>query len=169
MAFFLLFSKTNLQVSSNEQDQDSAKAVETSSNQADEEQDRASDEEAEEKSVETNQEQVEEDKDEDNKENKEEDDVQRQEEAEEHENKDDYEEEKEDVVNREAVLGAFLQVSEPALVSSHQDGFLRFWNLSVSSFNEQFRLKCRSLSEAFNSSLLDWPERLHCSSCCHHR
>lgn len=35
-------------------------------------------------------------------------------------------------VNKEAILGAFLQVSEPALVSSHHDGFLRFWNFSVS-------------------------------------
>ena len=35
-------------------------------------------------------------------------------------------------VIEDAVMGAFLQVSEPALVSSHHDGFLRFWNLSVS-------------------------------------
>lgn len=33
-------------------------------------------------------------------------------------------------VIEDAVVGAFLQVSEPALVSSHHDGFLRFWNLS---------------------------------------
>lgn len=33
-------------------------------------------------------------------------------------------------VIEDAVMGAFLQVSEPALVSSHHDGFLRFWNLS---------------------------------------
>ena len=37
-------------------------------------------------------------------------------------------------VNKEAIVSAFLQVSEPALVSSHHDGYLRFWNLSVSSF-----------------------------------
>ena len=34
--------------------------------------------------------------------------------------------------NKETIIGEFLQVSEPALVSSHHDGFLRFWNLSVS-------------------------------------
>ena len=33
--------------------------------------------------------------------------------------------------NKETIIGEFLQVSEPALVSSHHDGFLRFWNLSV--------------------------------------
>lgn len=43
----------------------------------------------------------------------------------------DEQEEKEDEVT-EAVHGAFLQVSEPSLVSAHHDGFLRFWNLSVS-------------------------------------
>lgn len=40
--------------------------------------------------------------------------------------------EKEDEVTEQAVHGAFLQVSEPSLVSAHHDGFLRFWNLSVS-------------------------------------
>ena len=34
--------------------------------------------------------------------------------------------------NKETIIGEFLQVSEPALVSSHHDGFLRFWNLAVS-------------------------------------
>ena len=34
--------------------------------------------------------------------------------------------------NKETIIGELLQVSEPALVSSHHDGFLRFWNLSVS-------------------------------------
>ena len=34
--------------------------------------------------------------------------------------------------DKDSILSAFLQVSEPALVSSHHDGFLRFWNLSVS-------------------------------------
>lgn len=34
--------------------------------------------------------------------------------------------------NKGTIIGEFLQVSEPALVSSHHDGFLRFWNLSVS-------------------------------------
>lgn len=44
----------------------------------------------------------------------------------------DEQEEKEDEVTEQAVHGAFLQVSEPSLVSAHHDGFLRFWNLSVS-------------------------------------
>lgn len=35
-------------------------------------------------------------------------------------------------VDKDAILGAFLQVSEPGLVSAHHDGFLRFWDLSVS-------------------------------------
>ncbi|KAK2567438.1 WD repeat-containing protein 64 [Acropora cervicornis] len=40
---------------------------------------------------------------------------------------------KEDItdVDKDAILGAFLQVSEPGLVSAHHDGFLRFWDLSV--------------------------------------
>ncbi|XP_044163661.1 WD repeat-containing protein 64 isoform X2 [Acropora millepora] len=33
-------------------------------------------------------------------------------------------------VDKDAILGAFLQVSEPGLVSAHHDGFLRFWDLS---------------------------------------
>ena len=96
----------------------------------DEEQDKASDAERGEKTVETNQEQTE-DEYEKNKEN-----VEDHEDTKERENQDDNEdiqEEKEDIINEETLLGAFLQVSEPALVSSHQDGFLRFWNLSVSS------------------------------------
>lgn len=44
----------------------------------------------------------------------------------------DEQEEKEDEVTEQAVHGAFLQVSEPSLVCAHHDGFLRFWNLSVS-------------------------------------
>ena len=44
----------------------------------------------------------------------------------------DEQEEKEDEVTEQAVHGAFLQVSEPSLVSAHHDGFLRFWNVSVS-------------------------------------
>lgn len=35
-------------------------------------------------------------------------------------------------VDKDAILDAFLQVSEPGLVSTHHDGFLRFWDLSVS-------------------------------------
>ena len=71
-----------------------------------------------------------------NKESGEDEEKHKQEETEEHvsknDNEDAHDNEKEDVVNEEAVFGAFLQVSEPALVSSHHDGFLRFWNLSVS-------------------------------------
>ena len=75
--------------------------------------------------------QLEEDsKDKENKENDEDEEEQRQEETEEHVNKNDNEDAQDD--KKEAVFGAFLQVSEPALVSSHHDGFLRFWNLSVS-------------------------------------
>ena len=47
-------------------------------------------------------------------------------------NNEDMQEGQESRVNKEAVVSAFLQVSEPALVSSHHDGYLRFWNLSVS-------------------------------------
>ena len=85
----------------------------------------------------TNQEQMEEEReDKENKENGEDEGEHREEETEEHGNKNDnenaHDDEKEGGVNEEAVFGAFLQVSEPALVSSHHDGFLRFWNLSVS-------------------------------------
>ncbi|KAM7448945.1 WD repeat-containing protein 64 [Porites harrisoni] len=38
--------------------------------------------------------------------------------------------------NKETIIGEFLQVSEPALVSSHHDGFLRFWNLSGTLLSE---------------------------------
>ena len=46
-------------------------------------------------------------------------------------NEDEQEREESDE-NKETIIGEFLQISEPALVSSHHDGFLRFWNLSVS-------------------------------------
>ena len=85
----------------------------------------------------TNQEQMEDEREnKETKENGEGEEEHTQEETEEHVNKNNNEDahgdEKEDVVNEEALFGAFLQVSEPALVSSHHDGFLRFWNLSVS-------------------------------------
>lgn len=128
-------SNTNFQVSGNERDQNSANTGDVSDTH-NEERDGVSVEEGGVKTDQTNQEQMEEEhKDKENAENNEEEEVPRQEETEEHENKTDNEalqDEKEHEVNEEAVFGAFLQVSEPVLVSSHHDGFLRFWNLSVS-------------------------------------
>ena len=49
-------------------------------------------------------------------------------------------------VDKDAILGAFLQVSEPGLVSAHHDGFLRFWDLSVSC-DYSFLWRLRKLSD----------------------
>jgi len=138
--FFLIWpfipshSNTNFQVSDNQRDESSAHEGEESDTHT-KEQDGVSVEDGGIKTDNTNQ--MEEDsKDKENKENDEDEEEQRQEETEEHVNKNDngdaQDDRKEAVVNEEAVFGAFLQVSEPALVSSHHDGFLRFWNLSVS-------------------------------------
>jgi len=121
-------------VSDNQRDESSAHEGEESDTHT-KEQDGVSVEDGGIKTDNTNQ--MEEDsKDKENKENDEDEEEQRQEETEEHVNKNDngdaQDDRKEAVVNEEAVFGAFLQVSEPALVSSHHDGFLRFWNLSVS-------------------------------------
>ena len=121
-------------MSTNERDQDSANTGDMRSTH-DEEQGGSLEKREEETAVETNKEQIEEvHKKEENKGDQEQEDLQR-EEAERQEyktNEEDVKERKEDAVNEQAVYGAFLQVSEPALVSAHHDGFLRFWNLSVS-------------------------------------
>ena len=129
-------SNTTFGVSGNERDQSSAKEEEASDTHT-EERDGVSVEDGGVQTDQPNQEHVEEEhKVKEKKENDEDEEVQRQEETEEHVNKNDNEDAhddgKEDAVNEEAVFGAFLQVSEPALVSSHHDGFLRFWNFSVS-------------------------------------
>ena len=129
-------SNTNFQVLDNQSDQTSANVEEASDTHI-EEQDGASVGDGRVKTDHTNQEKMEEEhEDKQNKKNGEGEEEHRQEETEEHvdknDNEDAHDDEKEDVVNGEAVFGAFLQVSEPALVSSHHDGFLRFWNLSVS-------------------------------------
>ena len=121
-------SNTNFQVSDNQGDESSAHEGEESDTHT-KEQDGVSVEDGGVKTDHTKQ--LEEDsKHKENKENDEDEEKQRQEETEEHGNKNDNEDAQDD--KKEAVFGAFLQVSEPALVSSHHDGFLRFWNLSVS-------------------------------------
>lgn len=129
-------SNTNIQVLDNQRDEVSANEGEESATHT-EGQDGVSVEDGRVKTDNTNQEQMEEEReDKEDKENGEEEEEHKQEETKEHvnknDNKDAHDNEKQDVVNEEAVFGAFLQVSEPALVSSHHDGFLRFWNLSVS-------------------------------------
>ena len=129
-------SNTSFQVLDNQRDEISANEGEESATHT-EEQGGVSVEDGRVKTDNTNQEQMEEEReDKENKENGEDVKEDKQEDTEEHvignDNEDAHDNEKEDVVNEEAVFGAFLQVSEPALVSSHHDGFLRFWNLSVS-------------------------------------
>lgn len=136
MTLHPLHSNTNIQVSDNQRDEISANEGEESATHTGG-QDGVSVEDGRVKTDNTNQEQMEQEgEDKENKENSEEEKEHKQEETEEHFNKNDNEDahdnENEDVDNEEAVFGAFLQVSEPALVSSHHDGFLRFWNLSVS-------------------------------------
>lgn len=131
---------TNIQVSDNQRDEISANEGEESATHTGG-QDGVSVEDGRVKTDNTNQEQMEQEgEDKENKENSEDEKEHKQEETEEHVNKNDNEDahdnEKEDVDNEEAVFGAFLQVSEPALVSSHHDGFLRFWNLSGTLLSE---------------------------------
>ncbi|KAJ7388219.1 WD repeat-containing protein 64 [Desmophyllum pertusum] len=123
---------TQLHMSSNERDQDSANTGHVSDTHH-EEQDGTSEQEEGENTVQSNQEPRDVEYEE-NKESQQDEEMQAQEEAEEHEDKIDNEDIQdgiEETVNEEAVFGAFLQVSEPALVTAHHDGFLRFWNLSV--------------------------------------
>ena len=127
------FSNTQLHMSSNERDQDSANTGHVSDTHH-EEQDGTSEQEEGENTVQSNQEPMDVEYEE-NKESQQDEEMQGQEETEEHEDKidnEDIQDGLEETVNEAAVFGAFLQVSEPALVSAHHDGFLRFWNLSVS-------------------------------------
>ena len=126
-------SNTNFQVLDNQRDEMSANEGEESATHT-EGRDGGSVEDGRVKTDNTSQEQMEEEhEDKENKETGEDEEEHKQEETEEqNDNEDTHDNEKEDVVNEEAVFGAFLQVSEPAFVSSHHDGFLRFWNLSVS-------------------------------------
>ncbi|KAJ7389764.1 WD repeat-containing protein 64 [Desmophyllum pertusum] len=94
---------------------------------------------------------------EENKESQQDEEMQGQEETEEHEDKinnEDTQDGKEETVNEEAVFGAFLQVSEPALVSAHHDGFLRFWNLSGTLLSE-IRAITRRQASAVTSMCTD--------------
>lgn len=56
--------------------------------------------------------------------------------------------------DKDSILSAFLQVSEPALVSSHHDGFLRFWNLSGTLLSE-VRAVTRRQASAVTSMCTD--------------
>ena len=129
-------SNTNFQVSDNQRDQSPANEEEENNTHTEERDGVLVDDEGVKTDQTTQEQMVQERKDKENKENDEDEEEQRQVETEEsvnkNENEDVQDDEKENVVNEEAVFGAFLQVSEPALVSSHHDGFLRFWNLSVS-------------------------------------
>ena len=136
MTFFLCPSFSNavkFEVSSYEPDEDGINSEETSDNQSEEQDGVHEDEEGERKSRKS-QNQVDEDSSDKEEEETNAVEVQERVEGDASEiNNEDMQEEKERRLNGDAVLGAFLQVSEPALVSSHHDGFLRFWNLSVSS------------------------------------
>lgn len=61
---------------------------------------------------------------------------------------------KEDEVIEQAVHSAFLQVSEPYLVSAHHDCFLRFWNLSGTLLSE-IRAITRRQASAVTSMCTD--------------
>lgn len=142
---------TNLPKSSNERDEDSADTGDVSDPQNGE-QDRILEKGEEEITAETDKEQVDRGREEEGSGEE-----RNQEQKLEQESKtesEDEQEEKEDEVTEQAVHGAFLQVSEPSLVSAHHDGFLRFWNLSGTLLSE-IRAITRRQASAVTSMCTD--------------
>ena len=139
-------NEVKIEAPSREPDQESINTAKPNDNQS-EGQDEVLDDEERERKTETNEEKNEEDR-----KDKEEDETrgtevqEPREGSEDENNKENLNEGEESGVNKEAIVSAFLQVSEPALVSSHHDGYLRFWNLSVSSFVPALKSKYQGCS-----------------------
>ena len=119
---------------SREPDKESINTAKPNDNQSEGQDEALEDEEGEGK-PETNEEKNEEDRRDREEDETREAEVQEEREGSVHDNNnEDLNEGQESRVTKHAIVSAFLQVSEPALVSSHHDGYLRFWNLSVSLF-----------------------------------